>query len=88
MVAISSKLKNKEDMATRKLGRGKGALRRSVTSPPAPGDGGDLASPSHSSESLSGQVMEARVTVITNVTSFWAQLGTGKFFFFMQLGSC
>ena len=77
-------------MATRKLGRGKGALRRNQSSPPAPGQTAAAvpavvsASARLSTTELSrssgspGLVLEARVTEITDVTSFWVQIGNSK----------
>ena len=66
-------------MATKKLGRGKGALRRDVTSPV--GLSSTLAAASNF-ESVGTsyqheQVLECRVTDIQDVSSFWAQIGTG-----------
>ena len=71
-----------EVMATRKLGRGKGALR-TISSSPVPGS---LAAASRSDSPCTvfdtgnqHQVAEVRVTGITDVTSFWVQMGTGTF---------
>ena len=72
-------------MATRKLGRGKGALR-TVSSSPVPGSliaANRSESPCTVSNQVGSQdqvvqVQEVRVTGITDVTSFWVQMGTGK----------
>ena len=64
-------------MAAKKLGRGKGvgALMRNLSSPPVPGP----AAANGVSERLKDPnvVLEVRVTEVTDVTSFWVQMGTG-----------
>ena len=70
-------------MATRKIGRGKGALR-CISSPSVPGSIASAAavrpaSPCGDQLNLDQlRVLEVRVTGITDVTSFWVQMGTGK----------
>ena len=65
-------------MATKKLGRGKGALRRDdVTSPVGMSSTSAAASSFESVGSCQHEVLECRVTDIQDVTSFWAQIGTG-----------
>ena len=75
-----------EVMATRKIGRGKGALR-CVNSPPVPGSIASAAaalSPSPSTRARNlpqlnrDELLEVRVTGIIDLTSFWIQMGTGK----------
>ena len=70
-------------MAMRKIGRGKGALRN-ISSSPIPGSIASAAVRSGSPKSPCAvyshqdQLLEVRVTGITDLTSFWVQMGTGK----------
>lgn len=72
-------------MATRKIGRGKGALR-CVSSPPVPGSIASAAAvrPASPRAAIRGdqlnqdELLEIRVTGIVDLTSFWVQMGTGK----------
>lgn len=64
-------------MATKKLGRGKGVLRRDVSSPVglSASTAGRTGSPNVGSQH---EFLECRVTDIDDVASFWAQIGTGQ----------
>jgi hypothetical protein len=72
-------------MATRKIGRGKGALRY-VGSPPVPGSIASAAAvrPASPCAAIRGdqvnqdELLDIRVTGIVDLTSFWVQMGTGK----------